>query len=289
MSLTIEISNGKQGVLRPVPVQDVPEADNSNSFAHKLDARAQLCAVYAGVLGVDLARIDVLEILQARTTERAPQQQEAHAMAAALRQAGLDTEIAPIARVEQATWPALAYMTSGQVLLVLGQARDALIVYDTTCTDNRALIPLSEFKPFFAGLVLRAHAPLAKVEQVHNLAPRSNHWFWGQFGRFKRQLAEIALGSFVANLLAVAVALFSLQVYDRVIPHQSEATLWVLAIGAGLALLLEAFIKIARARLMDGAGRQIELSVLNTLMARVLGTRSDAKGGPASMRFSQMR
>ena len=67
MSLTIEISNGKQGVLRPVPVQDVPEADNSNSFAHKLDARAQLCAVYAGVLGVDLARIDVLEILQGLT------------------------------------------------------------------------------------------------------------------------------------------------------------------------------------------------------------------------------
>ena len=66
----------------------------------------------------------------------------------------------------------------------------------------------------------------------------------------------MALGSFVANLLAVSVALFSLQVYDRVIPHQSEATLWVLAAGAGLALLLEGFLKVARSQLLDGAGRQ---------------------------------
>lgn len=97
------------------------------------------------------------------------------------------------------------------------------------------------------------------------------------------------MGSFVANLLAVAVALFSLQVYVRVIPHQSQATLWVLAPGAGLALLMEAFIKIARARLMDGAGRQIELSVLQISMQRILGARSDVTGRQPSQTFSAMR
>jgi ATP-binding cassette subfamily C protein LapB len=93
----------------------------------------------------------------------------------------------------------------------------------------------------------------------------------------------------VANLLAVAVALFSLQVYDRVIPHQSEATLWVLAAGAALALLMEAFLKIARARLMDGAGRQIELTVLDILMGRLLGMRSDTRGQAPNQLFSAMR
>jgi ATP-binding cassette subfamily C protein LapB len=138
-------------------------------------------------------------------------------------------------------------------------------------------------------LVVRAEAPLATVAKTHKTDAKPNHWFWGQFPRFKRQFGEVALGSFVANLLAVAVALFSLQVYDRVIPHQSEATLWVLAAGACLALLMEAFIKIARARLMDGAGRQIELSVLEMLMERVLGMRSDLRGNSPSMTFSAMR
>lgn len=289
MTFTLEIRNDHGGALRPVPVKDIPKPDNQNSYADKLSARAKLCATYAGLLGVNAAHIDILEALQQETNERAPQQQEARAIADGLARAGLETEVAPVARIDGVEWPALAYMTSGQLLLVVGESRGDLVVYDTTCTDNRAYIPISDFAPYFAGLVVRARAPMAQVEKTHNIGQRSVHWFWGQFARFRRQLAEIALGSFVANLLAVAVALFSLQVYDRVIPHQSEATLWVLAAGAGLALLLEAFIKIARARLMDGAGRQIELSVLNTLMERVLGARSDTQSMPASMRFSQMR
>jgi ATP-binding cassette subfamily C protein LapB len=107
--------------------------------------------------------------------------------------------------------------------------------------------------------------------------------------QFRRHIAEIALGSFVANLLAVAVALFSLQVYDRVIPHQSTATLWVLAIGAGLAMLLDAELRIARARLMDGAGRKIELQVQSLLMDRLLGMRRGKEGQTPSGLFSAVR
>jgi ATP-binding cassette subfamily C protein LapB len=97
------------------------------------------------------------------------------------------------------------------------------------------------------------------------------------------------LGSLVANILAVSVALFSLQVYDRVVPHQSHATLWVLAIGAFLAIMLEALLKLARARLTDAAGRQIELSVQNNLMRRLIGMRSDKKPLPPSGLFAAMR
>ncbi len=138
-------------------------------------------------------------------------------------------------------------------------------------------------------MVVRAEAPLKKLSKTHAPKKVEPHWFWGEFGRFRRAFGEVALGSFVANLLAVAVALFSLQVYDRVIPHQSEATLWVLAAGAGLALLMEAFLKIARARLMDGAGRQIEMGVQGLLMNRLLGMRSEHAGRQPSQLFSAMR
>jgi ATP-binding cassette subfamily C protein LapB len=127
------------------------------------------------------------------------------------------------------------------------------------------------------------------LTKVHSNKSKSLHWFWGEFPKYRRHLAEIGLASFVANLLAVSVALFSLQVYDRVIPHQSTATLWVLAIGAALALLMEAFLKIARSRLMDGAGRKIEMSVQNLLMERLLGMKSGVQGLSPSALFSAMR
>jgi ATP-binding cassette subfamily C protein LapB len=270
-------------------VRDIPPADNRNAAGDKLATRARLASVYAGVIGAEVAHSDLLTHLRTDAAAGAGPQPEAEAIAAGLSKAGLAAKAVHAAAPHCDLWPALAYMTSGQVLLVIDQTEDALSVYDTSCTDNRAEVPLAEFQPYFAGLIVKARVPLSQVAGRYKLTAAGGHWFWSQFGRFRRQLAEIALGSLVANLLAVAVALFSLQVYDRVIPHQSEATLWVLAVGALMALLLEAFVKIARARLMDGAGRQIELSVLDLLMTRVLGARSDAPGMAPSMRFAQMR
>ena len=286
---TLTITNGNRAQIKAAPTKETPKAAHAPQFDDRLRARADLSVAYAGILGVNTAQSDVFDALRLSTSKGASDAVEAQAIAKGLEAAGLIAQVRTIEALTGDQWPALAYMTSGQVVLVLGQARGDLIVYDKTCPDNRAHVPVSEFAPFFAGLVVRAEAPLARVAETHKTESKPAHWFWGEFHRFRKSLAEIALGSFVANLLAVAVALFSLQVYDRVIPHQSEATLWVLAAGACLALLLEAFIKIARSRLMDGAGRQIELSVLTLLMQRVIGMRSDLRGQSPSMTFSAMR
>ena len=207
-------------------------------------------------------------------------------IAGALSATGLTTRILRPATLTPDLWPALCELTSGQVVLVIEQRRDALFVYDTTCPGSRAEVQLLEFMSVFAGLVVRASVTAEELTRRHADKGRAKHWFWGEMLAFRRNLFEVAMGSFVANLLAVAVALFSLQVYDRVIPHQSVATLWVLALGAGFAMLLEAFLRIARARLMDGAGRRIELAVQGLLMDRILGMRSGIKGQSPSSVFS---
>ena len=287
-AFTLTIANGNQGRIVPVQPETPPEAPGK-SFEDRIHARAKLAATYVGLLGVEAVPRDLFETIGAATRDGAGDIEEATAICHGLKSIGMIADVRRVDSVRAGHWPALAYMTSGQVLLVLGQSRGQLTVFDPTCPDNRAFVPVSDFRPYFAGLLVSAETSLAKVEEVHKTARAPAHWFWGQFGRFRRQFAEVALGSFIANLLAVAVALFSLQVYDRVIPHQSEATLWVLAAGAGLALLMEAFLKIARARLMDGAGRQIEVSVLQVLMNRILGMRSDTKGQAPNQVFSAMR
>jgi len=289
-AFTLTITNGNQGKI--VPANTAVEAQpalNENKFEDRIQARAELAAIYAGLLGVEAAPRDLFEAIGIATQDGAKSRDEAAAISYGLQSLGLLSNVSHVDALSADLWPALAYMTLGQVVLVMGQSRGDLVIFDKTCTDNRAHVPLADFKAFFAGYLVRAEAPLARVAETHKTESKQAHWFWGQFGRFKRQLGEVALGSFVANLLAVAVALFSLQVYDRVIPHQSEATLWVLAAGAALALLMEAFIKVARARLMDGAGRQIELSVLHILMERILGMRSDVKGQAPNQTFSAMR
>lgn len=284
VSLTSARSGGRRlTALTPEPANDTPGA----RYDARTLARAQLAVTYAGLLGVDAVATDILEAMAASPAQGPAAQPQR--LAEGLIAAGLLAQVDHATALTDDLWPALAQMTSGQFVLVLSQARGDLVIYDITCVDNRAIVPVSEFQPFFTGCVIRAEADIKTLEKAHVPAQAAAHWFWGEFARFRRPFAEVALGSFVANLLAVAVALFSLQVYDRVIPHQSEATLWVLAMGAMLALLMEAALKIARARLIDGAGRQIELSVQQVLMARILGMRSDARGRAPSSLFSSMR
>ncbi|WP_261385192.1 ATP-binding cassette domain-containing protein [Vannielia litorea] len=283
------VVGGRQGAAPAeavaAPVAELEAAPRGNS--ERLKARADLAATYAGLLGKELLGRDIAEDIARSGGAERPVTVEA--LAGALSQAGMLAAIRREAEPSPATWPAIAQMKRGQLVLVLSQQGEELTVYDETGADNRVVVPLTEFAPHYAGRVLKAEVTLAEVAAAHETGAKKPHWFWGEFPRFRRYIAEIAIGSLVANLLAVSVALFSLQVYDRVIPHQSMATLWVLALGAGLAILLEGLLKVARSRLMDGGGRTIELSVQRLLMSRVVGMRSDKRAQSPSELFATMR
>src|SRR6056297_114907 len=232
------------GRLRAVSNRDAPPPSvrNAPPTHNRNELLAALAAVYARVLGQSVPSRDIAETLARLSDAPTPV-----ALAQALQEAGLLSEVQHDMACQPDAWPALARMTNGQTILVLEQGDAGLVIYDRTCPDNRATVPLADFAPFFSGETIRAEIPLGQLSGVHGAQGAEAHWFWGEFAGFRRAFGEVVLGSFVANLLAVAVALFALQVYDRVIPHQSQATLWVLAGGAGLALLMEAALKLARA------------------------------------------
>ncbi len=250
--------------------------------------RAKLASVYAALLGADVSAADVLEQIEISAKVGNADLGLPH-VAVSLRKAGLVARLEDVTRLRADLWPALVQMTSGQMVLVLGQTKTAVEIYDPTTADKKAEIAFSDFMPVFAGQVLRAHASLSELEGRHTDKAVIPHWFWGEFRHHRRQFLEVAAGSMVANLLAVSVALFSLQIYDRVIPHQSQPTLWVLALGAVLAIVMETFLKLARSSLMDVTGRRIELSVQARLMKRVLGMRANPGERRPSSVFSSMR
>ncbi len=278
----------EMNAVRMAPVRAVDEDRRAapRKSAAKAEVRADLAAVYAGLIGGDLAVSDVVESLIAGGADGDPDLSD---LATALRANGLRAQVYDATQIVPELWPALAEMVSGQIVLVMEQDESGLVIYDTTFSDRKASVGLQEFAAVFSGRILKLSLTLADLEHRHSDAPKTRHWFWGEFNNYRRPLFEVAAGSLVANLLAVAVAMFSLQVYDRVIPYKSEPTLWVLALGAILAICFEGMLKYARSSLMDMTGKRIEMTVQARLMKSLLGMKTDPGKRSPSNQFSAMR
>ncbi len=65
------------------------------------------------------------------------------------------------------------------------------------------------------------------------------HWFWSVVSRFGSNYSHVAIAAFIINMLALAAPLFTMSVYDRVIPNGAIPSLVALAIGLSLAIAFD--------------------------------------------------
>jgi ATP-binding cassette subfamily C protein LapB len=129
----------------------------------------------------------------------------------------------------------------------------------------------------YTGQALYAR-PLHELEQLHSpLMPRVKAWFRDTLHRSRSLYADAILASLLINLLGLMVPLFVMQTYDRVVPNQATATLWVLAAGLLVGTLFELGLRLARARLLDQAGSRTDLILSATLFERILGMHLKAR------------
>jgi ATP-binding cassette subfamily C protein LapB len=86
---------------------------------------------------------------------------------------------------------------------------------------------------------------------------------------------SILAASVGINLLALALPLVLLQIFDRVIPFGSLDTLTVLSLGLLAALVLDLAFKLCRITLLGVAGEDYERALTRRVVAHVLGARTD--------------
>jgi ATP-binding cassette, subfamily C, bacterial LapB len=113
---------------------------------------------------------------------------------------------------------------------------------------------------------------------------KRRHWFWSEIWKVRREFWPVLLAALVVNLLAFAMPLFTMNVYDRVIPNKAVATLWVLAIGVLLALSFDFVLRIARARLIDEVARKLDAKLSQKLFEKVMNLpMADRQGSTGAL------
>jgi len=121
---------------------------------------------------------------------------------------------------------------------------------------------------FFIRPVFRFDPRAPQTGQV-----RSSHWFWSVVLQNWRLYRDSLLTALLVNLFALAMPMFSMTVYDRVVPNRAEETLWVLSVGVILMICFDMVLRIMRAYILDTASKRIDVTLSARIMERVLGLR----------------
>lgn len=177
----------------------------------------------------------------------------------------------------QSDWlPLVAIQNDGAPLIVTEIEHDShcLCLVQEGKKYVTTSIEWANFRENFSGFTL-----LARKMTSSQLKSTQGHWFFSAFKTSKWLYFQVILAAIVSNFLALTTSIFTMTVYDRIIPNAAIDSLYALSIGVVAALGVDFIIKMLRAHFIDVASKRADLLVSGRLFDRILSLNNGQKSG----------
>jgi len=183
-----------------------------------------------------------------------------------------------IRAINPVTLPCVLLLRKGSACILLKLLPDGRARVQTPEEGGVRDVPLDELQALYAGYALFAQ-PAARLDSRTEDIKLINveRWFWGTILKFLPIYRHVLLASLVVNLFAIASPLFTMNVYDRVVPNNAVETLWVLALGITLVFTFDFVLRMLRSYFVDVAGKNADIIIASQLLQHVTGMRMDQK------------
>jgi ATP-binding cassette subfamily C protein LapB len=112
---------------------------------------------------------------------------------------------------------------------------------------------------------------------------------WKALLKYRSVFGEALLATFLINFLTLVTSIYSLQVYDRVIPHNGFQTLFVLTVGVLVALIFDFILKQVRGLILDKTTTQIDLELSEWFFERAMGIHLSSRPQSVGTLASQLK
>ncbi len=143
--------------------------------------------------------------------------------------------------------------------------------------EGEEWLELAQLEKEYLGyaFLLKRELKSSESKQHRALKRENTHWFWGTLAKSRDIFTSVLVSSVIINLFILATPLFTMNVYDKVVPNDAIETLWVLAIGILVVYLFDTVLRFVRNYLLEVAGKKSDIIMSSILFSQTLNLRMD--------------
>ncbi|MGF7146877.1 ATP-binding cassette subfamily C protein LapB [Sphingomonas zeicaulis] len=130
---------------------------------------------------------------------------------------------------------------------------------------------------------------MSNPDAVAERPPRFAAWLMEPMQRNRQTYIKVAIAAAMINIFGLLTSLFTMTVYDRVVPNNATSSLIALTIGLAIVVIFDFVLRTLRAYLVDVAGADIDHEVGSTVFQRLLALRLDLRKGSTGALTALMR
>ena len=179
-----------------------------------------------------------------------------------------------LSKISSLLLPAIINLKNEDCFLVTKINHKKNTAHIVTSDNIKKTISLSELEEIYDGTIFLISDNYnfdARSEEAQE--QKNDHWFWGTIALSWRIYRDVLIASLLINIFALVGPLFTMNVYDRVVPNQAIDTLWVLASGVFLVYIFDFVIRMLRGYFVDIAGKKSDILISANIFERVMGMK----------------
>ncbi|CEK10675.1 type I secretion system permease/ATPase [Legionella hackeliae] len=191
--------------------------------------------------------------------------------------ASLETELidTPLDKIDIHKLPIIILLKNGEACLLIEENNEKKIINPQ---NPEKVAELDEVLSQYSGQAIRVQPEYKHTTRAEaTLGQEPKNWFWKVILKTLPMYSEVLMASFLINLFALVIPLFTMNVYDRVVPNHAIETMWVLASGVALVFIFDVILKTLRAYFIDVASKRSDLELSASIFEQILGVNMGAR------------
>lgn len=184
--------------------------------------------------------------------------------------------------IEDFMLPAVLLLKDSDACVLLDKTEAGYTILMGKTGQGQIEVSSEQLEEKYSGYAILVK-PLFRFNQKQKKSERvlADHWLWAAIKSSWPIYTEVLTASVLINLFGLALPLFVMNVYDRVVPNQAMETMWVLASGILIVFLFDLLLKSLRAYFIDVASKKTDVQLSSLIFEHILGIQMASR--PSSL------